>query len=543
MNLESRKKECLLEFLRGSDQHRCLSLDTGLAAFDCRRRLIAEANKSICISTFLWRNDSSGTLLLRELGDKALAGVKVNILLDHWVCMNDQNSILPQLREMAKIEHVRVRLFNPIIRESDLSETEIAFFGLLAANTLHKRMHGKIMLIDNSCAIIGGRNLGDEYFDLHRVRCFVDSELLFSGPTIKDVMGCFQSYWDASVCVDIKDIERERGNSYLTQPPEQEAKDLEFLEELVSKNCPDYTDKAYTPCQLELVSDAPDVDIEAPRNTGQRLESLFKQAKESVHITSPMSIFPESLLKILKQQKNENQDFLLSIVINSLVSSDNLYTYAGGLNQRKELIRQIRTQLHEVYAVPQDIEALVPSYQRLVSERGNENLQPGSGFGSNKYESSELHITLHAKYFVFDKKKTIIGSMNLDPRSLYSNTELYLIIEDDALTKHYLELHNKLRQNVNAWVVAEQESRPFRSYISNLLFRLQKYKIGRIWPFRYSACFAPRKGTKVEIPNPYDDHFSDLYKASGAYPGIDETQEGVEMTFIKHFSYIFRRML
>lgn len=544
MNRSSSASSVLPSFLVPASEHRCIPLSEGLSAFDCRKRLIRQAQRRIWISTFLWRNDRAGNYLANELERRSREGVEVRILLDHWVTLQSEDSILPRLRQIAASSDVEVRLFNPVVQKMDPADVEVMLAGAMSGETLNRRMHGKIALFDDACVILGGRNLGDEYFDMHRFRCFTDAEILLSGPVVAETRNAFACFWDHELSVDLLDFANDAEETPTqTDSPLTDAGDLpEPFSRMAEECCPDYAARLFTPRQIELCYDLPQVDSQLPDKTGNQLEETLASARKSIHLTSPITIFPLSWLDRLTELREQNASLLLSIVTNSLVSTDNLYTYAAGLKQRKTLINQHHAHLHEIRAVPEDLAEWNPCYPRLSEENDRSDAQPASGFGSNPFEYDQLHTTLHCKYFVIDGKTTLIGSPNLDPRSLYINTELLLRIEDESLSQYYLEHHNRFRCNTNSWVVSWRPDETFWTRFTGML-SFQQSRDEAKSPCRPGYCFAPREETAREIPDPFAADFYDHYQPCGVYPGIKDSDEKVELFFTENLSYLFRDSL
>lgn len=542
MSRSTSTSSVLSSFLVPARAHRCIPLSDGLSAFDCRKRLIRQAQHRIWMSTFLWRNDRAGNFLVNELERRAREGVEVRILLDHWVTLQSEDSILPRLRQLAASSEVAVRLFNPVVEKMEPADMEVMLAGALSGETLNRRMHGKIALFDDACVILGGRNLGDEYFDLHRFRCFTDAELLVSGPVVADTRQAFENFWNCDLSVDLLDFATGKED-----PPAQSDSDTatalpEPFSTIADECCPDYTARIFTPRQIALCYDSPQVDSQLPEKTGNQLEEMLASARNSIQLTSPIIIFPVSWLEQLARLREQNESFLLSIVTNSLVSTDNLYTYAAGLKQRKTLLNQLHAHLHEIRAVPEDVAEFIPSYPRLSEENDQSDEQPASGFGANPFEYDQLHTTLHCKYFVIDGTTTLLGSPNLDPRSLYINTELLLKIEDEALSRYFLEHHNRLRYNTNSWVISGREDETIWTRFTGLLsYQHSRNNARRM--HRPGYCFTPREGTTREIPDPFAADFYDQYEPCGVYPGIKDSEEKVELFFTENLSYLFRDTL
>tara|TARA_R110002095_G_scaffold50387_4_gene44193 strand:- start:146 stop:1777 length:1632 start_codon:yes stop_codon:yes gene_type:complete len=533
----------LSSFLVPSRAHRCLPLSEGLSAFDCRKRLIRQSQRRIWISTFLWRNDRVGNFLADELERRSREGVEVRILLDHWVTLQSEDSILPRLRQLAASSGIEVRLFNPVVQKMNPADAEIMLAGAKYGEILNRRMHGKMMLFDEACVIVGGRNLGDEYFDMNRFRCFSDAEILISGPVVEESQTAYARFWDHDLSVDLLEFADEEQSTTAKSGTSSDSVDLPApFSKIAEECCPDYTAHIYTPRRIELYHDLPAVDCQTPDETGNRLVEILTSARKSIHLTSPIIIFPDSWLDRLAKLREQNESFLLSVVTNSLVSTDNLYTYAAGLKQRKILLNQLHAHLHEIRAVPEEIARMIPSYARLSEENDKSDAQPESGFGSNHFECGEIHTTLHCKYFIVDGTTTLLGSPNLDPRSLFVNTELLLRIEDESLSQYYLEHHNRFRLNTNSWVVSRLQKETVWIRLCRLIAS-QQSRQDSDWPFRPGCCFVPRKGTAKEIPDPFASDFYECYEPCGVYPGIKDSDEKAELFFTENLSHMFRDLL
>ena len=120
---------------------------------------------------YIWKDDVSGRMLLAELRRAAERGVRVRLLLDD----NGIAGLDPALAALDAHLNIEVRLFNPFANRS------FRWLGYLADfSRLNRRMHNKSFTADNQATIVGGRNVGDEYFDAAEGLVFVDlaSDLL-----------------------------------------------------------------------------------------------------------------------------------------------------------------------------------------------------------------------------------------------------------------------------------------------------------------------------------------------------------------------------
>ena len=166
-------------------------LNDGPNALDWRLRAIDSATESIDLQTFLWSLDTTGRLVFGHLLDAAERGVKVKLLVDDTFLLGEDNILL----EVASHPNIEYRVFNPYKRRADGFVTRQAL-NLAEFHRLDHRMHNKAMIVDNRVAIVGGRNIADEYFGLHRDVNFRDLELILGGPVVTTVAASFDRYWN-----------------------------------------------------------------------------------------------------------------------------------------------------------------------------------------------------------------------------------------------------------------------------------------------------------------------------------------------------------
>ena len=166
-------------------------LNEGQMALNWRLRAIDSATESIELQTFLWSLDATGTLVMSHLLAAAERGVRIKLLID------DSFLVGKSANTLALVEHPRIdyRVFNPYQRRSSNAVLR-QVLNLAEFHRLDHRMHNKAMIVDGRVAIVGGRNLADEYFGLHGLANFRDMELLVGGPVVDGVIGEFMTYWN-----------------------------------------------------------------------------------------------------------------------------------------------------------------------------------------------------------------------------------------------------------------------------------------------------------------------------------------------------------
>jgi cardiolipin synthase C len=76
------------------------------------------------------------------------------------------------------------------------------------------------------------------------------------------------------------------------------------------------------------------------------------------------------------------------------------------------------------------------------------------GSGQTSRMTQYGNYALHAKLFVFDRRRLYIGSMNFDQRSMRINTEIGLIIDSPELARQTAKRFESMVQPANSYAVA-----------------------------------------------------------------------------------------
>ena len=161
-------------------------VDTGEWGFRTRTGLSNQAEQTIDLQYYIWETDTAGSILAERILRAADRGVRVRMLLDH-VTTKDTGFKFARVDQHPNIE---IRLFNPFANRG--------FHGLeflFSLERLNHRMHNKAFIVDNAIAIVGGRNIGDNYFGVDSAANFRDLDLAVVGPVVQDVSRSFDKYW------------------------------------------------------------------------------------------------------------------------------------------------------------------------------------------------------------------------------------------------------------------------------------------------------------------------------------------------------------
>lgn len=400
------------------EQSGAYPLGQGIEALAARVALARAAGKSLDVQYYIWHPDVSGRLLVKELLDAADRGVRVRLLLDDLGVgqANDDAFLL-----LDSHPNVSVALFNPI------ASRDARTLGLVADPLrLNHRMHNKSMTADSTVTVVGGRNIGDEYFSLSELTNFADLDVLAIGPVAEQVADSFDIFWNSSATYPIGAFHAD------TSSPEEYAAARAKLNAFVAgTGAPYYEAMRSTALGLHLQSqdlplywgtmlalhDVPEKSQGAKDSDVllKQLGNLLGQAQTDLLIISPYFVpgKPGTEALVAAAQRGVR----VRVVTNSLASTDVGAVHAGYKKSRRKLLEG-GVELFELKpAVDADTQAA----------------------GKLSFSGSSA-ASLHAKTFMIDRQRVFIGSMNLDPRSVQLNTEIGILIDNPELARH-LEDH------------------------------------------------------------------------------------------------------
>lgn len=384
-----------------------LLLGNGLDAFVARAVLAHYAERSIDVQYYLYHNDLVGRLFTDQLLKAADRGVRVRLLVD------DMGLVGRDLGAAVMDSHpnMEVRIFNPFSRKTSRLSQFLTRMG-----SVTRRMHNKSFTVDNQATILGGRNIGNEYFEADPDLAFADLDVLAIGPVVNEVSASFDLYWNSELAYPasvlkgepptLEEIEQKRQqlNDFVAQQT-----DSEYLKALRNSNLANQIRRnqvRYYWGDSEVVYDQPEKILHSFDKTEYHLAPMlapyFEGVQEELIIFSPYFVPGKEGTAFLSQLSQRG--VRVRILTNSLASNDVGIVHAGYGKYRKALLRA-GVELYEMN-------------KKLTRKQRKE--KKGIG-GSSK-------ASLHAKSFVFDRKKVFIGSLNLDPRAVLHNTEIGVVL-------------------------------------------------------------------------------------------------------------------
>jgi len=416
----------------GTDWH--ILLNDGPGALDWRLAAIDSAAESIDLQTFLWHFDTAGAMVLDHLLRAADRGVLIRMLIDDTFLVHEDELLLA----LAAHPNIEYRVFNPFKRRSGGLATR-QLLNLGDFGRLDHRMHNKAMVIDNQVAIVGGRNLADEYFGLDEGSNFRDLELLLGGPIVQAVAAEFDIYWNDRWSFPIEAIAHAKASADMLAEARQIAEAATHIHreatptELVDRWVDAIAEADRGEARLfadEPPDDNPKNRDEAPVQVANELARLFDGADTEILIVSAYLIPTPDLEGAV--QRALDRGVRVRILTNSIGSNNHLTAHAA-YRKHIDTLLESGAELHEVRTDAKDRE------RYILTPIGRKTL------------------ALHAKALVIDDDKVFIGSANLDPRSLRINTEMGFLVTSNAFNAEVRTALEGDFATENAWRLERQD--------------------------------------------------------------------------------------
>jgi putative cardiolipin synthase len=414
---------------KGESGFRLLANSTN--ALMSRVALADHAAHSIDLQYFIFQNDATGRLIAQRLLAAADRGVRVRMLLDDYA-LDDEYDLLDALDAHPNIE---VRVFNPFPTRAKILPAKVVQL-VLNWRRLNRRMHNKSFIVDNTTAVIGGRNIGDAYFDAADTNNFRDLDVVAIGPVVAGASRTFDEYWNSDAAFPVaafgkkrdpqRDLSRERdalahdARAFAESDYAQAA-----IDAFPSGPTADRTGSwfwgnatliADQPEKIETTHDAPYLRI------GPQLKQVIDSAQHEVLMTSPYFVPGKSGTRYLSDLVRRGVS--AKVLTNSLAATDEPAAHAGYTHYRRDLLRG-GVQLYELHPLP------------------------GATQKSTAYGTSS-GVSLHAKSVVVDRRYVFIGSMNMDQRSKLLNTEMGVVVDCPALANAVADFFDRATQNAFA---------------------------------------------------------------------------------------------
>jgi len=380
---------------------------TGRNAFTARAVFTELAQKTLDVQYFIWEPDATGRLLAERLLRAADRGVRVRVLLDD-INFNGRDAIIAALDAHPNIE---IRMFNPFAHRGASWVLDY----LTDFKRVNHRMHNKLLVVDNALAIVGGRNVGDHYFQVATEANYRDLDVAAGGPVVRETSAVFDHFFNGNWAVPIsalvsrpftqEDLQEARATlreriaaDHYPYPVDQ---DVAELKSILKKEIDKFV---WAPGRI--VWDDP-AEIVATGGTSRLLEGLHRRlARLDTELLIESPYFVPRDRGIARAKALHDKGVRIRILTNSLASNDVMAAHAGYADRRRQVLES-GAELYE--------------------------LRADAGVIKKRFAFFGAKAALHAKVVVFDRKDVFIGSFNLDPRSADINTEAGLYVESPEL--------------------------------------------------------------------------------------------------------------
>jgi len=412
-------------------------LNLGIDALRMRLALIDSATQSIDAKYFIWTEDHTGSLLLERIIAAADRGVRVRLLIDD-VELSESTA-----EWVAADAHpnVSVRIYNPFEKRAGGAMARF-IDNLNDLARVNHRMHNKALVVDNTIAMIGGRNVADEYHGFGDNANFRDFDLIVGGQVVPAISSSYDHFWNSgwafpAALVEPDDAHDETSLAVLRANLADREGVLEPMLQRNSAEFHDWTDELVSTVagaisgSATVLVDRPDIhDPEPAEQVSSKLKAAIDQVQEEIVIVTPYLVPPPGYMDSVWEL--ESREVEVIILTNSLNTNNHVSVHAGYSHHRDELL-EAGVDLHE-YRLDAE------SRQRYEAE----------GYRADSF-------TVHAKVLVMDRRQVFVGTFNMDPRSMFINTELGLLIDSPDLAEvirgHMLvDFHRE-----NSWKVEQQE--------------------------------------------------------------------------------------
>ena len=392
-------------------------LGDGRDAFVARAVLARLAERSIDLQYYMFHHDTVGRLLIKELLAAADRGVRVRMLIDDMYG-EDGDEVWSALDSHPSCE---VRLFNPFVRGRSKN---LQF--LTRLKTVNHRMHSKSFTVDNQASILGGRNIGDEYFNANPDLAFSDLDVLTIGSVVPEVSDAFDLYWNSEYAYPIGTL---LDGAVLASPDTLRSELEEFSRQQKTSVYVDALEHSafaaalrqqavnFSMADAELIHDSSDKLIRGKAWKEDlliaQLAPYVQQADKEFILVSPYFVPGRKGADALCELSQKGVQ--VRILTNSLVSNDVAAVHTAYIRHRKKLLR-CGVELYEFN------EQLKTEQSKLFS------WLPGLSKSS-----------LHAKTMAIDRERMFVGSFNFDLRSLYLNNEIGVVFYEPGTARQSSE--------------------------------------------------------------------------------------------------------
>lgn len=412
-------------------------------AFIARFALATIAAKTLDIQYYIMHSDASGQYLVYAILTAADRGVHVRILVDDINLSGQDNN----LKMLSQHENIEIRIFNPLSNRNWFRNIEL----LTNLDRAGRRMHNKVFIADDTVAITGGRNIGDEYFDARHKLNFIDLDLLTIGPIVASITTSFNDYWNSLWATPVENLSKikvarmqlatirnklkDRWHHAKNSEYFLSLKNADLTRKIVNKQIP------YIWADAKLFYDRPEklasLNSEELIHFGPKIMPYFNNAKHELLIATPY--FVPGIQGSNWLNKKQDNGVSIKVLTNSLSATDVIAVHAGYKKYRTRLLKN-GIRLFELKVTAKHFGQKTKTFLRGLSRS-----------------------SLHAKYMIVDQRFVFIGSANIDPRSNNLNTEIGIMVDSEILAEQTRALFEKTTSLENSYQLTIDHTNANRS--------------------------------------------------------------------------------
>lgn len=520
-------------------RHSVILLDHGQDALLARLHLIRGARHTIDLQTFHFEHDDAGQLVLEALEDAARRGVHVRLLMDPLSGLDD-----PALQaELAGFHHnFELRLYNPLFRLARVAPLQLAGAILFRFRDLNQRMHSKMMVVDGTVGLVGGRNIEDDYFDWDSQYDYRDRDLLVAGPATQAMTVNFEAFWNHPRAVpptQLDDVASILLKGEGPPPPRQEP--LSERARAMSAAANDgpavyarLSAYLFQVGSVDFYGDLPAKHDSAAVPVSEASHALLEVLEGTRHellLQTPYLVMSRPARQLFRRLHRRGDPPQVLVSTNSLAATDAFPVYAMSHKYKRLYLRELGFEIHEYKPFPQDAPIDLAATGALAGQSEPAEAEEfagtlGSRHGPVPLKTAGVRIGLHAKSMVIDGQIAIVGSHNFDPRSTDYNTENLVVVHDATFAAALAASIRRDMAPENAWTIAPRPKLPVLAQLNYNLGKLsEKLPIFDVWPWPYATSFEIKPGC-APLP-PSDPGFAACYEPAGDFPEVNLSLKGI----------------
>ena len=556
-------ERALADSTPAAPKHYARILDGGPDALLVRIHMIRSARRSIDLQTYIFDEDDSAQLVLDELQAAAFRGVKVRLLIDQLSALKKVDTLAALASVHANFE---VRVYNPVLDRARLPTPMYAVAAACCWGKLNRRMHNKLLLVDDMLGVTGGRNYQDDYYDWDAAYNFRDRDLLIAGPVARDMAANFAAFWQSPLSVPAErlgDVARFLQANGVPAPPHRPYRKPERVQALLAQVADEtlirarFVEPALAVQGVQFIGDLPDKHVDEVAESVQAgvvLQQLIASARDEVLLQTPYLVLSKPAQRLFRGLHRQPDPPRVRVSTNSLASTDAFIAYAISYKYKRRYLRDFGFEIHEFKPFPADapfdagpvgadLDELPPPRprqrrptlrERRLAERGLRSAPVSEAGRSSPFASpgglpvrlkrAGIRMGLHAKSMVVDEAVGVVGTHNFDPRGDTLNTESAVVIADPAFAR---ALAASIRGDMapgNAWTIGRRDSSPVLPGIEFTLARVsERMPIFDLWPVKYATSYEFVSGPDCPLPppSPFDKDFRRCHTPVGDFPEVD----------------------